>query len=131
MRANAGKWSDFLSDRRSLDALYTETPELRELFEMSLFREGPQLSLRIELDRLPDPMPKKWAVQDCNRVQVIIRISALQEIRIAGWGTDNIVDVRFRGEPSSFGFELCGPTTRFEGTASHMYVERFTAYRVE
>jgi hypothetical protein len=129
MLTTAGKWFDYLADRRALDAVYGSPPELIELMGISLLRDGPKLDLNILLDRLPDPMPPKWEAQRCNSVLVVLRITLLQDLCIRGWGTDNAVSASFAGEPRDFRFQLSGPSTQLEGSACHMFIDRFSAYR--
>jgi Immunity protein 50 len=128
MPTTSGRWSDFLLDQRGLRALYSDTPELAELYEVVLVRDGPCLRLRFELDRLPEPMPKKWAAEGFNRAQAELTLIEVRDLAITGWGTTNVVNVQFVGAPGDFRFEVRGLTTHIVGAASHISLDRLSAY---
>jgi hypothetical protein len=131
MLITSGKWTDFLLTRQSLEALYRESPDIREVHDVTLLRDGPQLNVFVELAALPDPMPLKWVERGCNRVQVLLTLVGIHDLKITAWGTSNPVATEFSGEPRAFRFRFSGPSTNIEGEANYMMIERFSAYRSE
>lgn len=129
MPTTHGKWFEFLLDPRGLNAIYEYAPELHEVHEVRLVRDGPCLELRIELDRLPAKLPKKWAADLCNRVHVVLQIIGVRDISISAWGTDNLIATKFEGYPNDFTFAFEGQSTRITGAAVGMAIQEFNAYQ--
>ena len=70
-------WYDKLIQNNSLEQLYKDVPALTdvEINQISLKRDGEEVSIIFELPVYPDNPPAKW--NDCNTVSVEISFSVI------------------------------------------------------
>src|SRR5882757_8601023 len=87
-------WTEFLTDRRAIDAIYSDPPELSQLYvhEIMLNGAASSLTLRFNLREFPSKPPLKWVTKGFNVVMVSLMFIRVLEIRISGSDLGNTVD---------------------------------------
>jgi hypothetical protein len=89
-------WIDMLDDPRSVRAIYGEEyPSLDRvvLHEIRAHRDGPRVTLVVDLPDFPEMPPKKWVAQQFNTVQIELTVSGVSYLTIENMDKDSIVDV--------------------------------------
>ncbi|WP_370664125.1 Imm50 family immunity protein [Candidatus Pantoea soli] len=48
-------------------------------------RDGPTVSIKLNLNEYPTKPPKKWEVQKFNTVQIVLSFLGVKSINMSGW----------------------------------------------
>lgn len=78
-------WLDSLDDDRPIRAVYGEQfPSLTAVVfhEVCLHRDGPRVTLRLDLSEFPAHPSKKWLQQEANVVQVELMLIGIQRLSL-------------------------------------------------
>lgn len=89
-------WISALSDATAIERIYAgEIPELRKccVRQLAFRRDGPQVSVQLDLPAYPSAPPAKWRAQKFNTVQLEITFVGARNIKLQGFGRDIIADV--------------------------------------
>jgi hypothetical protein len=129
MNTIRGEWLDAVSNPQAIRQLYKDIPELAEIHELSLHRDGPKLELRIELATFADAPPARWA-PELNRVQIVLRFVSVERLRLAEWTTSNqLVAYALKRSGRSIDFSFEGAPWSLTGVCKFVDVASVTAYR--
>ena len=90
------KWYELAENPRAITELYSEVPSLQSvrLVEVHLLRDGPRMTINVDLPRFPDKVPTRWKLQGYTSIQVQLDFWNVQSLDIAQWSTEDQVDVQ-------------------------------------
>lgn len=115
-------WADHLiPNTRRLDRYYRDNPELVGVTVRSfrLQREGPVITLRIDLPRFADRPPEEWVAAGLNRVQCRVAFIAVDDVVVTGLRLPTVATVRLaRRPPHRIAVEVAGEGLRAAFTAA-------------
>jgi len=122
-------WIEFLDNPMSIRSIYDSDPDIIEIFEITLGREGPILKMKALVNNFPDKPPKKWLVHQSNRVLVELSLFGLQTIEIHQWSTNNVGTFEIgRMEKGTLRFVFSGENTDIRGEADILLLAGFKHY---
>jgi hypothetical protein len=81
-------WIEFIVNSQPIKAIYGDyTPSLEnvEVYSILFNRDGPTVSIKLNLNEYPVKPPKKWEVQKFNTVQIVLSFSEVKSINMSGW----------------------------------------------
>lgn len=81
-------WIEFLVNSQPIKAIYGDcTPSLNNVDVHSVIfnRDGPTVSIKLNLNEYPTKPPKKWEVQKFNTVQIVLSFLGVKSINMSGW----------------------------------------------
>ncbi|MGH3314094.1 MAG: Imm50 family immunity protein [Streptomyces sp.] len=123
-------WTSTLADATALQRVFGgDPPELREtrVHEVTLSRDGPQVTIRIDLPTYPTSPPAKWRTQGFNTVQAEITFVGARDISVEGFGRDPIVDIEIT-RTDSIRISIDSPEFRLHLAADAAILSKVTAY---
>jgi hypothetical protein len=123
-------WTDCIGNKKPIENLYSVPPSLNgvRVLEVSLHQDGPFVSIRINLNEFPDAPPKEWVANGFNRVQITLMFIEVEDLKIRGWSSNNIVDVVIERRSDRVSVIMRGQGTEIEGVFSFVEVEKVSAY---
>lgn len=80
-------WFELLVNSQAVKSIYKdEVPSLRDVdvHSLLLYRDGPKLSIRLNLKDYPSNPPEKWSAQGFNTVQIVLSFLDLKSISMSG-----------------------------------------------
>lgn len=81
-------WTSHLVDSKHIDSIYrADIPVLNEvdIHEIVFNRDGPTISITLNLNEYPINPPQKWVDQKFNTVQIKIALIDIEEVELSGW----------------------------------------------
>lgn len=81
-------WAAYLVDSKHIESIYhAKIPDLNEvdIHEVTFNRDGPTISITLNLNEYPINPPQKWVVQKFNTVQIKIALIDIEEVELSGW----------------------------------------------
>ncbi|WP_148873207.1 Imm50 family immunity protein [Serratia marcescens] len=94
-------WTDYLIHSQAINAIYHgHGPTLKNvnIHEIIFNRDGPKISIRLNLNCYPKNPPKKWLAQKFNTTQITLSLMNIKEAQISGWvNTKYIADIEVDG----------------------------------
>jgi|SRR5581483_3138932 len=89
------KWYELAENPQAISALYSEAPSLQSvhLKEIHLHRDGPRMTLMIDLSQFPDRIPARWKLRGYTFVQLQLDFWDLTSIEMIQRSMQNPVDV--------------------------------------
>ena len=81
-------WTAHLVDSQHIDSIYhADIPDLNEvdIHEIVFNRDGPTISITLNLNEYPINPPQKWVDQKFNTVQVKIALIDIEGVELSGW----------------------------------------------
>lgn len=127
-------WLDVLDDERGVRAIYgDEPPSLQRvtLHEVCLHRDGPRVTLRLDLPEYPSSPPKKWSTQGFNVVQIKLMFVAVVAFSIDGWSNESLVDMTLEKRDDNVRAATSAGLADLSVEAESALVSSISAYRSE
>ncbi|MCF6525064.1 Imm50 family immunity protein [Streptomyces sp. JJ36] len=125
-------WTTILSDAGGIDHVYGGyPPELAQvrLHEVTVHRDGPRVTLRLDLPLYPQSPPKKWLTQGFNTVQINLMLVGVRGISLLGFSANPLVDVEIRETGSGcVEVKIDAPELKFSATGMSLLVSNVSAY---
>lgn len=89
------KWYELAENPRAISELYSEVPSLQSvcLKKFHLHRDGPRMTLMIDLVQFPDRIPARWKLRGYTSVQVQLDFWDLSSIEMILQSLENPVNV--------------------------------------
>lgn len=89
------KWYELAENPRAITELYSDVPLLQSvrLVAVHLLRDGPQMTIKMNLPRLPDIVPNRWKLQRYNDIQMQLDFWGIQSLHIAQWSVEDQVEI--------------------------------------
>jgi len=81
-------WMELIVNPQPMKSIYGNcVPSLNnvEVHSLVFHRDGPTLSIKLNLNEYPLRPPKKWEVQKFNTVQITLSFSDLKSVNMSGW----------------------------------------------
>ena len=81
-------WIEFLVNSQPIKSIYGDcTPSLNNVDVHSIIfnRDGPTVSIKLNLNEYPTKPPKKWEAQKFNTVQIVLSFLGVKSINMSGW----------------------------------------------
>jgi hypothetical protein len=98
------------------------------LHEITLIRDGPVLRFRFDLQDFPPTPPKKWS-SSFNTAQMTIDFIGTVDVRIDGWGTTEIGDLKLHKDGNSIAIAFHGNTCKISAHSEFAYIQNITGYQ--
>ena len=125
-------WTSFLTDSRSINALYSRPPSLHKIRvpEVRLHQDGPTVSIQFDVEEMPEIIPKKWLAAKANRVQITLLLIDIVELTISDWRRDNLGAIVVTGDEGSVNVRF----VQIDGIATmafsvkHLSIQSISAY---
>ena len=123
-------WLEHAMNPIAMSALYKEVPLLSdvELFDIVLSREGPTMTCSIGLPKFLDIPPEKWRKSGYNACNVKLQFISFTELRIEGWSSNPIVDLKVNKLQSSLDVSLVGASTKIRMTCVGFRIDKISPY---
>ncbi|WP_448886375.1 Imm50 family immunity protein [Citrobacter telavivensis] len=125
-------WTTYLVDSRYIDSIYhTDKPNLNEVdvHEVIFHRDGPKVSIILNLKEYPNAPPAKWVAQKFNTVQIKIALIDIEKVEMSGWiDTTYIACVDIKKTDGKINFNVIGVNLRLSVEAKFMDIESISAY---
>lgn len=124
-------WLEVVHDSHKIHAIYgEEAPALRgvSLHEITIHRDGPNATLRIDLPDFPSSPPKKWIDRGLNVVQIEVSFASVHSIKLDGWTLSPVVDLSIEQQNDSVIGNTSGDSTIYI-TATSAVLTSISAYR--
>jgi len=123
------KWINKFAGHEKLNHVLSEVPDLchEEIFDMALNRNGPVLTLKINITGALNFKPEKWKA--CNALILHLGFYALSDVSVSGWDVNNLIEnIEIGGSPGKINFTVKHSTGFIQGIASALRVIDFQAY---
>ena len=124
-----GMWHERCRNAQAIATLYESVEGLDrvELFEATLKRDTGSMELRVQLARYPDHPPAKWDAQS-NAVQVRLEFFGVGDLRIEGFGRDNVGRLIVEGAERGLLLRFDAPSMRLTARCDVAQVNGISAY---
>ncbi|GAB2625327.1 hypothetical protein Aab01nite_19400 [Paractinoplanes abujensis] len=124
-------WTQALGNPEGILAVYGgEPPELAavHVHEVTLHRDGPSLTVTVDLPVFPARPPAKWVRERYDVVQIQLRFFGLTDVELRGFGTDPMADIVLSpGDPVRV--EIVSPVLTLTASAGFVDVAGISAYQ--
>ena len=123
-------WTSALVDATAIQRIFGgEPPELRNtrVHDVTVSRDGPQVTIRIDLPAYPAAPPAKWQREGFNTVQAEITFVGAREISLKGFGRDPVADVEITRDDATH-VSIESPEFRLSLTADAAVLSKVSAY---
>jgi hypothetical protein len=124
-------WLDVLSDAGPIRGVYgDEVPPLAGIVvhEISLHRDGPRATLRVDLPIFPSQPPPKWKAQGFNTVQIQLMLIGINELVLRGWDSNIRGNLSIAREGDLIRAQLATPQVEIDIRADAALVSTISAY---
>lgn len=81
-------WIEFIVNSQPIKSIYGDcAPSLNnvEIHSIIFHRDGPTVSIKLNLNEYPLKPPKKWEIQRFNTVQIVLSFSGVKSVSMSGW----------------------------------------------
>jgi len=81
-------WIEFIVNSQPIKSIYGDcTPSLNnvEVHSILFNRDGPTVSIKLNLNEYPTKPPKKWEIQKFNTVQIVLSFLGVKSVNMSGW----------------------------------------------
>lgn len=87
-------WTKILENPRALE-MFTDEPSLERvvLSTLLLDRQGPTVTMGVQIRDYPANPPAKWRLQDHNAVMIELQAMGVEHFVEQGWTVDNQVSI--------------------------------------
>lgn len=125
-------WTDYLVNPQYINSIYHEDkPNLNnvDIHEIVFHRDGPKISIRMNLKEYPNIPPKKWTIQKFNTVQIILTLVDIEYVNMSGWiDTTYTADISIEKIDGVIHFDLNGIDVKLVVKSKFIDIESITAY---
>ena len=90
-------WLDHVRGAEFLKSLYRAAPPSSSgvrLRKLVLDQDGPGSRWTLDLAEFPDEPPSAWTEKGFNQLQIELDFAPLTELRMEGWGLNNVGEIR-------------------------------------
>lgn len=132
MKDSENNWIGFLENPELATRFFESSPDLSycDLPSMQIDERGTQLTLGVNLQRLPDKQIPEWGEKKFNNFGFYLTFVDLQDLDIVGWLYTPTHNVKMERTPdSNIRVEICGEGTSVRFTAGSARMAGGTAYR--
>lgn len=125
-------WIEHVENPVAIHSMFSVTPALEkvELHELVFHRDGPRISMRIELNDYPDEPPQRWLVQKFNRAQLILMATDIRSAELRGWQTRNTCTISVSRGDDLLSLTLVGGATQILIETKFLFVDKLSGYQV-
>lgn len=126
------RWTNALVDSKPIEIIFNkDVPPLAavDLHELVIDRDGPTAILRFDLSAYPSVPPKKWDLQQYNRVQVRLMLIGISYIKLEGWTTNCTIDLQLTKMGNKVTLATTSGTTKILIEADFAEIQTVSAYR--
>lgn len=122
-------WIECLGNKSSIASLFSTPPALRDvrIHEITLHQDGPRVTVRIDLNELPDQVPSKWTTK-FNKVQVTLMFIEPHQFSLNGWTANNICDVDIDSQSDGVKLSIHGEGFSVNGMFSFVEIANISSY---
>lgn len=125
-------WTNHLVSTQYIDSIYhSNKPSLNkvDIHEINFHRDGPKISIRINLNDYPENPPKKWVTQKFNTVQLTLSLIGIEDVKLSGWiDTNYIADIKIEKIDGKIHMNLNSDNLKLIARASFIDIESILAY---
>ncbi|MFU2316565.1 Imm50 family immunity protein [Rahnella sp. PCH160] len=125
-------WTDYLVNARHIDSIYhKDKPSLNnvDIHEVIFHRDGPKISIRMNLNEFPTSPPPKWVAQKFNTVQIILTLVDIGDVSMSGWvDTNYIANITIEQVNGKICMNVSNASLKLVIKSSFMDIESVAAY---
>jgi hypothetical protein len=125
-------WTDYLLDSKYLDSIFQEEkPCLSkvDIHGIVFHRDGPKISIRMNLNEYPAIPPRKWVLQRFNTVQLTLALIDIKDVTMSGWvDSSYIADVTIGEINGDISICVSGGNLKLAVRASFIDIDGVSAY---
>ncbi|AVF33731.1 Imm50 family immunity protein [Rahnella sikkimica] len=125
-------WTDYLVNSKYIDSIYhKDKPSLHnvDIHEVIFHRDGPKISIRMNLNEFPVSPPPKWVEQKFNTVQIILTFVDIYDVSMSGWvDTNYIANLTIEKSNEKVCLNVRSANLNLGIKASFIDIESITAY---
>ena len=126
------RWTDFLMNPQAISAIYgNEAPSLNstDLHCVKLHRDGPTAKLGFTVKDFPRNPPKKWLIDQCNRVKISLNLIQLSDVNIKKWSINNLIDLKIERLSNKLLISASGDVCEFQLRCTHLFLDNISVYK--
>lgn len=124
-------WFELAQNPLAIKELFDDPPSLEKvrILEVALGQDGPSLDIRLNLNQYPKNPPERWRKQGFNTVQVTLNLFELEEFKMHGWSTNNILTITLEKQSNGKIFLLAQDSDTFLSVNCLCFrIAKFDAY---
>lgn len=125
-------WTDYLVSSQHIDSIYhTDKPNLNnvDIHEIIFHRDGPKISIRLNLNEYPSHPPKKWVSQKFNTVQITLTFLDIKEMSMSGWiNTHYVADIIIEKIDNAICIHVNSTNLKLMVSAKYIDIDSIVAY---
>jgi hypothetical protein len=122
-------WLEYVENPKAITHLYDEVPPLVgvEVLRLALDRDGPTLTFFMDLPRFADHRPARWEPSS-NTVQLAMDFYGVEELRIAGFPINPILDFQINRAERKLCIAAGGAGCRIQFSCLSCYIQKVSGY---
>ncbi|QMM54207.1 hypothetical protein HVX06_17625 [Enterobacter sp. RHB15-C17] len=125
-------WTDYLINSQAIDSIYhgdRSTLSSVDIHEIIFHRDGPKISIRLNLNSYPKSPPKKWVMQKFNTVQIVLSLLEIKDVTFSGWvNTNYIANIEIDDMNGEVNIKIDNSALKLNVKAGFLDIESITAY---
>ncbi|QEM82667.1 Imm50 family immunity protein [Halomonas binhaiensis] len=126
-------WVELLTESKKISSIFWSDPLLLEdveLHEINFHRDGPKVTLRMDLKNYPSNPPKKWRLNNYNTVQVHLEFLDIQSCTLENWTkTSYRLKLDINMESDLVSLSAASDDFKIKLKSKFLYVSDITAYQ--
>lgn len=126
-------WVELLTESKKISSIFgSNIPLLEdvELHGVTFHRDGPKITLKIDLNDYPSSPPKKWLLNKYNAVQIHLEFLDIQSCILKNWiKTSYRLKLNIKMEGDIVSLSAASDEFEIEIKSKFLYVSDITAYQ--
>lgn len=124
-------WTELAYKPEGIRAVYGgEVPDLAEvvLHDVLFHRDGPRVTLGVDLPTFPANPPQKWVFEQHNTVQIKLSFVSVHRVELSGFPRNGHSSMTLTKRSDGIAGEITGADFRLHVESSHVFLQEISAY---